>query len=109
MIIISNSRSKIPDNIANYILFLSDRTCCVCRVPNKSIQIHHIDGNPNNHDIDNLTLLCLQCHDDTQIKGGFGRKLNQSLIKIYRNDWYFEVNVRRKKKLDETFEFSLLR
>ena len=33
-------------------------------------------------------MLCLDCHDQTQIKGGFGRKLNADQVILYRNDWH---------------------
>ena len=66
---------QIPTENAAKVLFFSDRTCCVCNIPGKPVQIHHIDENPSNNLIDNLCVLCLDCHNDTMIKGGFGRKL----------------------------------
>jgi len=41
-------RIEIPQEVAARVLFLSDRTCCVCRIPRKAIQIHHIDDDPSN-------------------------------------------------------------
>lgn len=84
-------RTEIPRGVAARIQFLSDRTCCVCRTPNKPIQIHHIDENPNNHVETNLAVLCLDCHDKTMIRGGFGRKLDAEQIILYREDWYRRV------------------
>ena len=81
-------RTKIPKNIAARVQFHSNRTCCVCRDGNKIIQIHHLDENPVNHNEENLAVLCLECHDQTMIKGGFGRKLDSDLIILYRDDWY---------------------
>lgn len=80
-------RDSIPADIAAKALFLSDRTCCVCRVKGKPVQIHHIDGNKNNHDINNLAILCFDCHADTQVSGGFHRKLDAEQVILYRNDW----------------------
>lgn len=88
------NRTPIPKEVANIALFLSNRSCCVCRTPGRAIQLHHLDGNRNNHKLDNLAVLCLQCHDETLLKGGFGRKLNSGLIKLYRNELYLE-NKRR--------------
>ena len=81
------NRTPIPKEVANIALFLSNRSCCVCRTPGRAIQLHHLDGNRNNHK-------CLQCHVETLLKGGFGRKLNSGLIKLYRNELYLE-NKRR--------------
>ena len=88
-------RIPITDNIAAEVLFISDRTCCVCNMIGKEIQIHHIDENPSNNSVDNLAVLCFEHHNDTMIKGGFGRKLNSAQIIKYRNDWVERVKNRR--------------
>jgi len=88
-------RTPIPSNIAVEILFVSDNTCCVCRERGKTLQIHHIDDNPSNNAPKNLAVLCLECHNKTQIKGGFGRRLNASLVIKYRDDWLKRVKLRR--------------
>lgn len=80
-------RNAIPPDIAAKVLFQSDRTCCICRVKGKPVQIHHIDGDKSNHDINNLAVLCLDCHTETQVSGGFHRKLDAEQIILYRNDW----------------------
>jgi hypothetical protein len=85
------TRIEIPSDMAAKVLFYSDRTCCVCRKPGKPIQIHHIDENPANNDFKNLAVLCLDCHNETMIVGGFGRKLNSEQIVLYRNDWLNKV------------------
>lgn len=82
----------IPNDIAAKVLFKSDRTCVTCRIKSKPIQIHHIDGNNSNNDIDNLAVLCLDCHNETQIEGGFHRKLDDEQIILYRDDWYSIVS-----------------
>jgi len=88
-------REPIPSDVAAKVLFLSDQTCCKCREHGKSVQLHHIDGDRSNSVESNLAVLCLQCHDETEITGGFGRKLNQPLVIQYRNDWYERVKHRR--------------
>ena len=68
-------------------LFAADRTCCVCRESGKPIQIHHIDEDPTHHDPANLAVLCLTCHESTQVKGGFSRRLDGDQIRLYRDSW----------------------
>src|ERR1039458_4973453 len=68
------TRTEIPAETAAQVLFASDRTCCVCRKPEKPVQIHHLDENPANNDADNLAVLCFDCHHETHIRGGFCRK-----------------------------------
>jgi len=78
----------------------SDRTCCVCHEPGKAFQIHHIDDDPSNNSRENLAILCLACHNNTQLKGGFGRHLSASDVRQFRKDWLGRVDA-RKAKVDE--------
>ncbi len=80
-------RIPIPTDLAAQVLFLSDRTCCVCRTKGKLVQIHHIDEDPSNNQPANLSTLCFDCHRETQIRGGFDRKLDADQVILYRNDW----------------------
>ncbi len=84
-------REAVSAEMAAQILFLSDRTCCVCRVKGKPVQIHHIDDDPSNNVRNNLAVLCLDCHTDTQIRGGFSRKLDDDQVTLYRDDWQRRV------------------
>src|SRR5215207_522045 len=93
-------RTKIPSDLAADVMFAADRTCCVCHEPRRSVHIHHLDEDHSNNDPDNLAVVCLQCHDDTQLSGGFGRKLNANLVRRYRDDWYASVAARRAQQPD---------
>jgi hypothetical protein len=84
-------RIEIPREKAAKVLFLSDRTCCVCRVPKKPVQIHHIDEDPRNNELENLAVLCLDCHRETMLRGGFDRKLDGEQVTLYRDDWFHTV------------------
>lgn len=90
-------RVQIPIDIASEVLFASDRVCCVCQTPGRPVQIHHIDSNPANNSFDNFAVLCLTCHNDTQIRGGFDRKLTTDLVRRYRADWLDRVRTRREE------------
>jgi len=95
----TKKRVIIPNDIAAKVLFLSDRTCCICRQEGKKVQIHHIDEDPSNNSESNLSVLCFECHTDTMVKGGFDRKLDAEQIILYRNDWLNIVS--RKRSLVE--------
>lgn len=94
----------IPPEVAAKVLFRSDRTCCVCRIKGKPVQIHHIDGNNRNNRPENLAVLCLDCHSETQIKGGFRRKLDPEQIILYRNDWEIIVQKERTKAMIDSYK-----
>jgi hypothetical protein len=88
-------RADIPEEVAALVLYRAERTCCVCREARKAVQIHHIDENPANNDPENLSVLCLQCHNDTQVRGGFGRKLDAAQVRRFREEWAKTVENRR--------------
>lgn len=88
--------SRIPEDISALVLFSSDSTCCICWKPGLAVQIHHIDGNRTNHSPDNLAVLCLDCHNKTQISGGFGRKLKKEVVRLYRDGWLSKVAYKRE-------------
>lgn len=90
-------RTAIPDDISAEVMFQHDRTCCVCRERGLAVQIHHIDENPANHAIDNLAVLCLDCHDQTQTRGGFSKKLKAVDVIRFRDDWVQRIIARRDK------------
>jgi tetratricopeptide (TPR) repeat protein len=77
----------VPQELAARVLFAADRTCCVCRTRGKPVQIHHIDDDSSNNDLGNLAVLCFDCHRETQLRGGFDRKLNSDQVILYRDDW----------------------
>ena len=78
-------------------MFQHDRICCVCNTPGLAVQIHHVDENPARHTIENLAVLCLQHHDETQVRGGFSKRLKAADILRSRDDWVRRVQARRDK------------
>lgn len=88
-------RTEIDPKIAAEILFLSDRTCCVCRQRLKPVQLHHIDGDPDHSNAENLAVLCFDCHWLTQLRGGFDRKLDSLQVIRYKQDWIARVEAHR--------------
>ncbi len=90
------SRTEVPRLIAAELLFRSDHTCCVCRRPGVAVQLHHLDEHPTNHDPSNLAVLCLEDHNRTHLKGGFGRHLSREEIQVFRDDWEARISARRE-------------
>lgn len=91
------ARAPIPSELADEVLFDADMTCCKCNEVGKPVQIHHIDEDPSHNNKANLSVLCFHCHEQTQLRGGFGRKLSAGVITKYRDDWNRRVAARRAK------------
>lgn len=91
----TKTRVSVPSDLVADSMFASDSTCCVCRERGKAVQVHHVDEDPSNNNFANLAVLCLECHNKTQLSGGFGRKLNTELVVKYREEWVARVVQRR--------------
>ena len=91
-------RTPIPGKLSAEVMYASDSTCCVCTERGKCFQIHHIDGNRGNNIFENLAVLCTECHEKTQWRGGFTRKLTPNVVIEYRNNWIKRVSSYRKKR-----------
>jgi hypothetical protein len=90
------------------ILVAADRTCCVCRIGGRPIQLHHIDEDRSNADPDNFSVLCVGCHDETLRRGGFGRQLNAAQIRRYRDEWNDAVAERLTRAGRESAEGAVV-
>lgn len=88
-------RKPMAPHLSARVMLAHDRTCCVCNVPGKAVQIHHIDDDRSNDNYDNLAVLCLQDHDDTQVRGGFAKRLTAPLVREYRREWLKRVEKRK--------------
>lgn len=82
---------KLHDAIRKYVLQEKGERCEKCGWSevnpysgNIPIQIHHIDGDVSNNRLDNLQVLCPNCHSLTD---NFG-SLNKNSKRTYRKDFY---------------------
>ncbi len=80
-------RIKTPKTKESEVLFLNRHMCCVCHEKNKDVQIHHIDGNSSNNDVNNLAVLCLDCHSKVTGTRGLGKSYSQLELKRYKHEW----------------------
>jgi hypothetical protein len=97
--------SDVPRPLAARTLFFANRTCCVCRDESRGVEVHHIDGNHNNHDPDNLAVLCRDCHNDATVSGGLLRKLDADQVTKYRDEWNVIAAQIRNKGIPTSREF----
>jgi hypothetical protein len=88
-------RNKIPLSIVEELLFKSDHSCSICGQSGKDVQLHHIDGDNSNNVIDNLIVLCLDCHSKVTGTAGLGRVYTPGEVKRYKRSWEKTVAQRR--------------
>ena len=87
----------MPEGLAAQIIYAHDRRCCIHRDASSAAhtQIHHINGNHSDNDVENLALLCMSCHSDAHLRGAFVRSLSPEVIRLYRDEWIQVVTHQR--------------
>lgn len=90
-----SGRTPLPTSIADEVLFRFDHTCCICRVRNKDVQIHHIDSDSANDSFSNLAVVCLDCLSKVTGRRGLGRGFSPGEVRRYKVSW--EAEVRRSR------------
>ncbi|WP_439408386.1 hypothetical protein ACNJX9_08060 [Bradyrhizobium sp. DASA03076] len=78
-------RPPIPVAIQSKLLIDNRHACCVCQ--KARVQIHHIDGDPNNNEFANLAALCLDHHDMASMQIGLTKKLKPNEVRTYKKEW----------------------
>ena len=100
-------RKKIPSDIQAKTLFMNDMTCCICMDRSKGVQIHHIDGNPNNNDPNNLAVVCTDHQDKIHKLGGITKGISPEVLKKYKHDWELTVRRQRTERYGRPLKTSL--
>jgi hypothetical protein len=80
-------RRPIQGTVADELMFRNRHTCCICHDSTKHVQIHHIDEDPSNNRIENLAVLCLDCHSRVTSDRGLGRRYTGEEIRKYKREW----------------------
>lgn len=95
--ILSSSTNRINSYGKEYLFQLRGHQCedCLLKVWKNqpiTLEMHHIDGNPDNNEILNIKLLCPNCHSYTSTSKGKNRKGNGrwSRRNIIRRQRYHE-------------------
>lgn len=88
-----SQRPAIPQKMQTELLRLSRRRCCLCfglkrDIEQKDGQIAHLDRNPKNNALENLTWLCLPHHDEYDTVRGQTKRLTLAEVKSYRDELY---------------------
>ena len=84
-------RRTIPRVLQEQVLVMARRRCCVCFGLNRDTeekigQIAHLDGDPDNNDLDNLAFLCLEHHDHLDTKRSQSKGLTREEVRRFRRE-----------------------
>lgn len=82
-----SNRIQIPSKVVDNLMVMNRRICCICNEQGKHLHIHHIDGNHSNNDIENLAVLCLECHSRVTGDEGFGRRFTSNEVSLFKKKW----------------------
>ena len=103
------NRVPISEELSAEIKWKSNYVCCICNIRGLSTQIHHINDDPSDNLNENLALLCLECHNATQIRGGFGRQLNSMDVRKAKIEWENAIISRRNSSKTDRDEAEIRR
>lgn len=86
-------RPPIPNSSLMSVLFANRYQCCVCRDPNLSVIVHHIDewAASRLHDVENLAVLCLHHHDEAHSRKSLSKNLDAKVLRSAKQKWEAEV------------------
>ncbi len=67
-------RRTIPSQLQKRLFQESGSSCCVCGEPDvRTLEIHHIEGDPSEHVEEQMLVLCASCHAKAE-RGGLSKK-----------------------------------
>ena len=87
-------RKNLPEKIKIDVIALSNNRCCICQTP--FVQLHHIDGDSSNNNIDNAAPLCPNCHSQAHSNNKLTANLTASRVKNLRDKWYSYCESRKE-------------
>ena len=90
-----NLRPKKNSDVVTRLMWASDRTCNWCQTERRHLEIHHINGKPDDNRYDNLILLCRNCHSEVSARD-LGRDSPPGLLVKYKQFWEGIVAERRR-------------
>ena len=98
------ARKRPPANVEEEVLVLCRRRCCICYgldrdITIKSGQIAHLDGRPDNNDLDNLAFLCFGHHDQYDTRTSQSKGLTPREVRRFRKELHEVIDQAWKKPL----------
>lgn len=89
---IARRMSAPPQETVDEIMAECGHYCCWCR-KETAYEIHHIDGNHENHEKDNLMPLCSNCQKKAHTIIPIARRFTPGSLKRIRDRWYKIYNL----------------
>lgn len=89
----SENSSCNVKTLKKYLIFKRGNFCEICKLNNiwqdkpLSLQLDHIDGNSDNNNIDNIRLLCPNCHSQTETFSGKSKIKKQTKRNSYLREY----------------------
>ena len=85
------------DTVSRYVRELFDFYCARCgkdcrnsKNAESVLQVHHIDENPGNNDLENLIPLCATCHLKIEKEARLHAPYNETQLELFENQSYMQ-------------------
>ena len=98
------------DTVSRYIRELFDFYCARCgkdcrnsKNAESVLQVHHIDENPGNNDLENLIPLCATCHLKIEKEARLHAPYNETQLELFENQSYMQQMKNMRQSALENF------
>ena len=97
------------NTVSRYVRELFDFYCARCgkdcrksKNADSVLQVHHIDENPGNNDLENLIPLCASCHLKIEKEARLHAPYNETQLELFENQSYMQqMKIMRQSALEK--------
>ena len=98
------------DTVSRYVRELFDFFCARCEKDCRNsknadsvLQVHHIDENPGNNDLENLIPLCATCHLKIEKEARLHAPYNTIQLELFKNQSYMQQMKKMRRRALEKY------
>ena len=101
------------DTVSRYVRELFDFYCARCgkdcrnsKNAGSVLQVHHIDENPGNNDLENLIPLCATCHLKIEKEARLHAPYNETQLELFENQSYMQQMKNMRQRALEKYSLG---
>ena len=94
--------SRYVRELFNFYCARCGKNCRNSKNAESVLQVHHIDGNPQNNDLENLIPLCASCHLQIEKEARLHAPYDETQLELFENQSYMQqMNNMRQSALEK--------
>jgi hypothetical protein len=89
------TRMPLTEELKHQVMYDSAYVCAICQ--DDACQIHHIDEDHSNNDVENLIAVCMKHHGEAHTRRQLAQNLTPAALRVAKTRWHAEVEDKRRK------------